>query len=39
MDKTKQTIALVKKSAQQFGQKVGDKEARRIAALLIGWRK
>ena len=39
MDKTKQTIALVKKSAQQFGHAIGDKEAKRIALLLIGWRK
>ena len=39
MDKTEKTIALVQKTGKQFGQKIGDKEARRIAALLIGWRK
>jgi hypothetical protein len=29
----------VKQTGRQFGQKIGGKEARQIAALLKGWRK
>jgi len=32
------TVASVQKTARQFGQKVGGKEAKRIVAVLKGWR-
>lgn len=39
MEKNAMTPDRVKATGRQFGQKIGTAEAKRIAAVLKGWRK